>query len=110
MTQEEFKTIKFNKQKAAAAMSFSSDFISQLEPSFTEDLMNRRVTARIDAYFLERTIEEKEITYYLDKPSFLDWLLGRRKKATVKVSVKDILKNHPVTKGCSRFYFIDKQD
>lgn len=72
-------------------------FVSMLNVSkeVSQNMLEELVdieTIRLKAYIWAHTADVLEVQ--LDKPKFLDWLLGRRK--TAKIEVKDMLIIPPV--------------
>lgn len=55
------------------------------------DEYTRMVKSRLTIERFERLAETKEVTFELERPTFLDWLLRRRKKETVTVELREIL-------------------
>ena len=72
----------------------------KMETGFTEnDLIEENITARLTAEILERTVEEKTLEYTFKRPTFFDWLLRRKRKATFELKVKDLLLDPANYKG-----------
>lgn len=62
------------------------------------DLMEE-TSARFTAEILERTAEERTLEYTFKIPTFFDWLLRRKRKATFELKVKDLLLDPANYKG-----------
>lgn len=101
-----YKELEFQKQRVASILRIDKD-IQSFEYD-GDNLIKNKITLRLQGYVYQMTVAEKEITYHFDKPSFLDWLLGRRKSKTIKINIADALKNPPITDGCERLYTIEK--
>ena len=56
------------------------------------DEYTKKVRSRLELAHYERHVETKELTIEFDRPKFLDWLLRRRKTKTVRVELKEVLK------------------
>ena len=63
----------------------------QIGDDFTEDLL----TCTMYGNIYSKMADERILYYYTPKPTFFDWLLGRRKVVEFKLRVKDILIGPP---------------
>lgn len=101
------KETTFEKRKVTSMLRVSNEIESYLNES---DYLRNTLTHRLEAEFYSATLDEKEITYLLDKPTFLDWLLGRRKSKTIKVRVSAVLQTPPLRDGLMKIYELEKLD
>jgi hypothetical protein len=93
---------KISLGKIEALSEFSIDAVD-------EDVLNDLLTVQITAYIYENTAEERELTYYCEPPTFLDWLFRRKKKAIFKLVVKDLLLDPPKVKDTERIYVVTQE-
>lgn len=70
------------------------------------DYIENLLTVRLSGFIYSNMIEERELTYYCDRPSFLDWLLRRCKKVKFNLKVKDLLLN-PKPENTERIYIVE---
>ncbi len=88
--EEELTTTQtFTKEQICSSMIVDMDY------HIDKDSMLPRLRHTLSGYILSQTVDKKEVTYTLPKPSFLDWLLGRKKSVVVTISAKDVLLNPP---------------
>lgn len=89
----------FYRQKIVSKMKISQELFNDsnfaLYKSDGLDFIQNQLTARLETYVYENEVEERTLTYTFDKPTFLDWLFGRKRQVKISVSVKDLLKNAP---------------
>jgi len=102
------KELEFIRKRVATFLKVDKD-VQKFEHD-GDNFIKNKMTLRLEGYVYEMTIAEKEITYHFDKPSFLDWLLGRRKSKTIKISIADALNNPPETNNTSRLYYLEQID
>lgn len=101
----------FEKKKFAVFTKFSADILNDIDVKIFEDKITNTITARMEAFFYEKQVAEKEIVYYFDRPTFLDWLLRRRKTKRIKINISDVLNNPPKTlENTIRHYTLTKQN
>lgn len=74
----------------------------------TDDFVNEMVTLRAQSFYYERKAETREVKYLAPKPSFLDWVLGRRREVVYRIEVKELLLNP--TPGTERIIDISLKD
>lgn len=58
----------------------------------SDDYIKELITAQIHGYVAEMAKEEGEITVYIERPSFFDWLLRRTKEKRVKYKISQLAK------------------
>lgn len=88
----------YQKTKIAAQTKIPSTAI--VEHSFfkgrnDDDFVRDELTATLQAFVYESTIDERELIYYAPRPTFLDWLLRRQRKVVFQFKAKDLLLNPP---------------
>lgn len=92
---------EFFKKKMAVEVDFTREILFDTSIVKFEDVIQGKLKIRLESNLLERTIAEKTIIHFLDKPTFMDWLRGflfnKRKTQFVKVNVSEVLKNPPAT-------------
>ena len=90
----EYKEIKFEKEKIAVIDKISNNVLNDLKLEISqvaEDFVNETMTMRLTAFIYSNLAEERNLDYYFERPTFLDWLLRRKRKATFNLKVKDLL-------------------
>lgn len=93
--------IEFTRKKITASIVIPND------PEFgtvDDQFVRNELTALLEGYIYEHTISEKTIEIVYPKPTFLDWLLGRKRVVDFKISVKDVFS----TKGNYKTYYIEE--
>lgn len=73
-----------------------------------DDFVKKTMTMKLTGTIHSNLAEERDLEYYFDRPTFLDWLLRRKRKATFKLKVKDLALNPPNIENSLRTYWIDK--
>lgn len=107
--------VVFDKTKIASMMRVGNEVLTNIKfNQFKHDgdcFIRNELVIRMEADLYKATIAEKEMTFIFEKPTFLDWLLGRERIKNIKVNIWDVLKNPPLTSGdVTRFYNIEKLD
>lgn len=100
-----YKEQEFKKQKVAQFLRVAKKLLID-----DKDYVKSTIEVRLEGYMYERTIAEKEITYHLERPSFMDWLLRRRTSKTIKVNISEALNNPPETPNTTRLFDLKKLD
>ena len=98
--------MQYEKVKVAAQKKIPLSVFNdiKLEISQTgEDFINEVFTVRMQAFIYESTIAEKEVIYTFDKPSFLDWLLGRKRTAKFHIKMSEVLTSPPSEKNITTY-------
>lgn len=99
----------FKKERIVNDVKVSNLILSELDLSISQagdDFVRQLFTMRLEAFILSRLNEEKTITVYKERPSFLDWLLRRRRAFTFEFSCKEVLINPPaLPKGKSAMMY-----
>lgn len=93
----DYKTVVFERERVCEMMKHTKEFIAQLKATSNEDYIYDMLSTNMDAFLYTQTHEEQTITRYAGRPSFLDWILRRRKKYHWTVKMRDVLKNPPAT-------------
>lgn len=102
----------FEQEKIGEIMKFSKDFITDKElkiGSDNNDFMTNTLTAKMIAKIYTNTIDERDLIYYAERPTFFDWLFRRKKKVVFRFKAKDLLFNPPKN-GNSRIYIIERDN
>ena len=102
---------EFTLESMADSMKWSEEYLSDIKMKAgveSEDFMKQLLTVRIKAYFYSHESDEKEMIFYSKRPTFLDWLLRRKRRHVVNVKIKDILKNPPKGIKTKRLYFFEE--
>lgn len=89
------KQIEFKREVFSCFDRIPKEVIADLSVEVLDDFLKSSVTRRVNAYFYSNTREERELVYYCDKPTFFDWLFGRKKRVVFNFKVKDLLINPP---------------
>ena len=104
----DYKTVVFERERVCQMLQHTKDFTAHLEATTNEDYLYDMLSTRMDAFLYTQTHEEQTLTRYADRPTFLDWVLRRRKKYQWTVKMRDVLKNPPTTNiPTVRMYEID---
>ena len=109
----EKQTIEFEKEKIATMQKISNEIFTDLELQVSQidnDIIYNTMTMRLSGFIYSNLADERSLDYYFDKPTFLDWILRRKRKATFNLKVKDLLLNPPKTKNSIRMYVIEKDE
>jgi hypothetical protein len=96
--------LEFNLDRASAYLKVSKEFIAEVKINQNAmDLIYNQLGISIDAMFYSALKEERILTYYCPRPTFLDWLFRREKKVKWRLIVKDLLIDPPKL-GAKRIY------
>lgn len=90
--------ITFNKNKLAVSAKLSSVLLEDVRATTgldAFDLVKDQLTVQLVAGFMTALNETKNITVYAERPTFLDWLLRRKRRFVLTVNAKEILKDPP---------------
>ena len=101
------KQIDFTKEKLYTHAYISKTMLADLNfqtSQQSDDFINDQLTIKLTGYIYTNLSDERELEYFFDKPTFFDWLFGRKRKAKFNLKVKDILLNPPQMKGTVRMY------
>jgi hypothetical protein len=85
--------VDFNKECARIVSSFDIEMLNRDDGL---QFAKNEICYRLNAYIFTSQNQEKEVSYLFDRPTFLDWLLRRRREARFIVKSKDALLDPPV--------------
>ena len=100
----------FEKEKIAVYQKISKEILSDLELLVSKadtDFIDKTMTMQLSGYIYSNLAEERVLHYYFDRPTFLDWLFRRKRKATFNLKVKDLKLNDPKTDNSIRIYIVE---
>lgn len=101
------KTLQLKKMSIKTIQKVSLNEFSNINlqsGTVYDDYIKRLMTFELEAEFMAANSGYKELTFESPKPSFLDWLLGRTKKFTVKLNAWDVIKNPPMMEDSIRIF------
>lgn len=104
--------INFEKEKVAVMQKISNEVLNDLKLDIAQvddDFINETMTMRLTGFIYSNLSDERDLEYYFDRPTFLDWLFKRKRKAVFNLIVKDLLLNTPKTDNTMRVYVVDKK-
>lgn len=107
----ENQEIKFEREKVAVMQKISNEVLNDLKLEISQvadDFVNETMTMRLTGFIYSNLADERILDYYFDRPTFLDWLLRRKRKATFNLKVKDLLLNAPKTENSMRIYVVER--
>lgn len=106
----ESQEIIFEKEKIAVMQKISTELFNDLElevSKVSDDFVNETMTMKLTGFIYSNLADERNLDYYFDRPTFLDWILRRKRKATFNLKVKDLLLNAPKMDNSMRIYIVD---
>lgn len=67
------------------------------DPVFSnfDDYAKGRMVHEMHAYMYQRTLPVHTVSYEFERPTFLDWLLRRKRKFTVDIHANEVLMDPP---------------
>lgn len=71
------------------------ELLTDLDYKWHVNEVNHFVQHRLIGYIAERMVETQEVTVTLEPPTFLEWLLRRKRYTQVVVDCRAALKNPP---------------
>lgn len=84
------KTERITQEKVAAYMKVSHEYLQTgLE---ADDFIYNQLTAVLHAKVYSMAQEEGEITVFIERPTFFDWLFRRDKEKKIKYSIRELVK------------------
>ncbi len=101
------KQVTFNKNKFVISKKVSAVLLPDILLNFgrdDDDILKDLFTVQLEAFVLSHTSETRTLEYLCPKPSFLDWLLGRKEIAKFRLDVNDLLLNPPKIENTLRTY------
>jgi|SRR5688572_6151161 len=105
--------IKYNKEKVAANCKVSKELITDPKMFVGQEGMDYAMdtlTCQIETFIVSRLSETQKTRVYAERPTFLDWLLRRKRSFEIVVNAKEVIKNPPTFKGGSIMYAINQVD
>lgn len=112
MSKDEEK-VAFDKVKMSYSRKISRQMITNskiTEGYSNDDFMRDMLSRRIESYFYANSQIKRELKYYTEKPTFLDWLFGKRKTVYFELDIQDILLSPPeIKEGACRIYVIKEK-
>lgn len=103
----------YEKTKLFVESKISKELLNDIKiQTFSDDsdILTNMLTARMTAYVYSNLSEERNLTYYFDKPTFFEWLFRKKRKAVFNLKVKDLLLNAPKSENTMRIYVVDKSE
>lgn len=102
---------EFIKEQLGAYCGISDQmFVDEHFEVTKNELLMPELWARLTAYVYSNIAEDRDIEYYCPRPTFLDWILRRRKKVIFNLKVKDLLINPPKDPATKRIYIVSETD
>jgi len=100
---------EYKREKIAVMQKIEKEVLS--DPKFevfrdAEDFIHDTMTMRLTAFIYSDLADERNLEYEFKRPTFFDWLLRRKRKATFNLKVKDLLLNPPKSGKSMRMYKI----
>lgn len=89
---------EFKKERIAVYNKVPKTVISDIifkTDDVGDDFIEDTLTYMMYGNIYSKMADERILYYYAPKPTFFDWLLGRRKMVEFKLRVKDILISPP---------------
>jgi hypothetical protein len=101
--------VEFQREKIQAMKKISksvfSDYILEYQEGFVEEML----TVKMAGFVYENMADERELVYCCPKPSFLDWLLRRKRKVVFNLKTKDLLIDPPKLENTARIYVVQEK-
>ena len=96
-----------SKEKIAVYYKVSKQFMAQ---SDAMDFIQGTLTARMDAFVLAASKEQGEITVFVPRPSFLDWLFRRTRTVVQPYTIRQLMKAEYITDTIPTIEFGEQYD
>ena len=74
------------------------------------DFLTDTLTAQMEAFIVSRLSESQKVIVYSERPTFLDWLLRRKRSFEIQVDCKEVIKNPPIFQGGTIMYAVNQID
>lgn len=100
----------FSKEKVAIFHKISEEVLNDVVKEIGyvgDDTAADKYMIRLSATVYAMTAAEIDVVYSFGIPTFMDWLLGRRRTVTINVKARDLLKHAPLQGDCIRTYAVD---
>jgi hypothetical protein len=82
-------TERITVEKIAQYVKISNDVITGLTD---DDFIKNMLSAQLHGYVYSMAKEEGEITVYIERPTFFDWLFRRTKQKKIKYTIRELVK------------------
>ena len=89
---------EYQKEKIACTVKIPRKMLCDVKYTVAQngdDEILELLTARLTGFIASRVAEERDFTHYFQPPTFFDWLFRRKRKFSLHITVKDVLKNPP---------------
>jgi len=91
-----FKEVTYISERLGADTEIIESCLTDLDLNITkEEYIKDVLKAQLVGFIYSNTIDERQLEYYCERPSFLDWLFRRKKKVMFNFKAKDLLINPP---------------
>lgn len=88
--------MEYKKEKIGCYEKYTNECYEELRIGQEgEDFIRNQLAVRLDNYIFTHMVGKYEHTKYFDRPTFLDWLLRRRRTINIKVDIKEMLPYPP---------------
>lgn len=98
------KEIQFKKERVVSLAPLSRLLLTEQKISATEDFVHDEIILKLEAFLYSNTLEEKELSYLFDRPTFFDWLFRRNRQAKFNFKCREILNNPPQAENTTIFF------
>lgn len=105
------KEQSFTAEKIAAVQKIPSTVLADMKIDLhqnADDFIHDRFTLQMTAKIYTDTVDERVLVYHCERPTFLDWLLRRRKRVEFDFKAKDLLLAPPKN-GTARIYAVSEK-
>jgi hypothetical protein len=92
----------YEEKKIAASILVDERAFNKMSANIIKDVENH-LKIQMIAFVNERAVDERNLEYEFENPTFLDWLMRRKRKVTVNFKASDILLEAPKD-YCARIY------
>lgn len=83
-------TERITKEKVTAYVKVSRDFVET--GMVDDDFVYNQLTAQLYGYVYSMAKEEGEISVFIERPTFFDWLFRRTKEKKIQYSIRELVK------------------
>lgn len=105
------KEVEFIKEKIASFMRMPEQVFADIQIHHgqqSDDFLKGEMTVQIVGFIYANLVDERDLVFYCERPTFFDWLLRRKKVAKFHFKAKDLLLDPPkITQPTIRIYTID---
>lgn len=88
----------FTKEKIAVNEKISDLFLKEMDLSIAkngDDFVRELFTIQLESFIMTRLNEKQNIIVYRERPTFMEWILRKRRSFVFEISCKEVLKNPP---------------